>query len=96
MVAEDVGGRVLISEREVPERFSELMARVERGETVAIMRNGKVVAEFSSGSEPGFDREKAEAAVKRFREQMEEWRKTEPTGITREEILKWRHEGHRR
>ncbi len=92
MVAEDVGGRVLISESEVPERFSELMARVARGETVAIMRNGKVVAEFSSVSEPKPDPKEAQTAVARFREERANW---EQINATLDELLQWRREGLR-
>ena len=92
MVAEEVGKRVFVSESEVPECFSDLMARVAEGETVAITRNGKVVAELSPEPEPEFDRERAEAAVARFLEERAKW---PPTNVTREEILAWRHEGHR-
>lgn len=96
MVADKVGKRVFLELSDMRERFEEVIARVEDGESVALMRDGRVVAELSPGSEPEIDRKKAVAAVKRLREQMAEWRKTEPTGVTRDEILKWRHEGHRR
>ena len=94
MVAEDVGKRMVVSESEVPECFSDLMARVAEGETVAITRNGNVVAELSPGPEPEpeFDQERAEAAVARFLEDRAKWTLT---NVTLEEILAWRHEGHR-
>lgn len=92
MVAEDVGKRLFVSETEAQRRFDELMARVEHGETIAIMREGRVVAELSPGSEPEFDREQAQESVARFLEERSKW---PATNVTREEILAWRHEGHR-
>ena len=92
MVAEDVGKRVFVSESEVPECFSDLMARVAEGETVAITRNGKVIAELSQEQEPEFDRERAEAAVARFLEERAKW---EPINATLDELLEWRREGLR-
>ena len=71
-------------------RFAEILRNVEQGETIAITRHGKTVAHLV----PARDREQAErdAAVDRFLELRASWR---PTGMTREEILAARHEGHR-
>ncbi len=82
--------------REVPtteakSRFAELLRIVEYGETVAITRHGKTVAHLT----PALDQERAsqKEAVERFRT----WRRQRPrTGMTLEEILAARHEGHRR
>ncbi|MCY4392809.1 MAG: type II toxin-antitoxin system prevent-host-death family antitoxin [Chloroflexi bacterium] len=71
-------------------RFAEILRNVEQGETIAITRHGKTVAHLV----PARDQEQAErdAAVDRFLELRASWR---PTGMTREEILAARHEGHR-
>ena len=81
--------------REVPtteakSRLAELLRAVEYGETIAITRHGKTVARLT----PALDQERAsqKEAVERFRA----WREQRPrTGMTREEILTARHEGHR-
>ena len=96
MVAERVGKQSFLKISEVRERFDEIMARVENGETVSITRKGRVVAELSPKSESEADPEERKAAFDRFWEELRELRKAEPTGVTREEILKWRHEGHKR
>ena len=86
---------------EAKARLAELLRTVERGETVVITRNGKKVAhlvpavEDQSAEQPPFDektRAKRRAAIEHFLEKRATW---EPTGTTREEILAWRHEGHR-
>ncbi len=75
---------------EAKARFAEVLRDVEDGETIAITRHGKAVAHLV----PVLDREAEErkAAVDRFREARRQWA---PTGMTREEILAARHEGHR-
>ena len=79
-----------VQSTEAKARFAELLRRVERGETVAITRHGKTIAHVV----PAPDREQAEreAAVERFLRERASW---EPTGMTLEEILAARHEGHR-
>ena len=82
--------------REVPtteakSRFAELLRVVEHGEPLAITRHGKTVACLV----PPVDQERASQrdAVERFRA----WRRQRPrTGMTRDEILAARHEGHHR
>ena len=79
-----------IQATEARTRFAELLRDVEHGETVAITRHGKTIAHMV----PARARERAdrEMAVNRFLE----WRAGRaPTGMTREEILAARHEGHR-
>jgi len=82
--------------REVPtteakSRFAELLREVEYGESIAITRHGKTVAHLI----PAVDHERTsqEEAVERFRWW---WRQRPRTGMTREEVLATRHEGHRR
>ena len=67
----------------------ELLQTVERGETIAITRHGKTIAHLV----PAEERERAhrKEAIDRFLEQRARWK---PTGITLDEILAWRHEGH--
>lgn len=96
MVAEQVGKRVFSTLDEVKDRFDEVIARVENGESFAIMREGRVVAELSPESKPEIDQKDRHAAFQRFWDELRELRRAEPTGITREEILKWRHEGHKK
>ena len=76
---------------EVKSRFAELLRVVEHGESIVITRHGKTVTHLI----PAVDRERAsqKEAVERFRA----CRRLRPrTGMTREEILAARHEGHRR
>ena len=82
--------------REVPtteakSHLAELLRAVEYGESIAITRHGKTVAHLV----PAVDQKRAaqKEAVERFRA----WRRQRSrTGMTREEILAARHEGHRR
>ena len=72
-------------------RLVELPRVVEHGQSLAITRHGKTVAHLI----PAVDQERAsqKGAVEPFRA----WRRQRPrTGMTREEILAARHEGHRR
>ena len=79
-----------VQSTEVKARFAELLRNVEHGETIAITRHGKTVAHLG----PAKDQERAEreAAVERLLKAPETW---EPAGMTTEEILAARHEGHR-
>jgi prevent-host-death family protein len=67
----------------------ELLQTVERGETIAITRHGKTIAHLVPAEERECARRKE--AIDRFLEQRARWK---PTGITLDEILAWRHEGH--
>ena len=79
-----------IQSTEAKARFAEILRSVEHGETVAITRHGKTVAHLV----PARDQDQAErdAAVDRLLKARATW---EPTGMTLEEILAARHEGHR-
>ena len=67
----------------------ELLQTVERGETMAITRHGKTIAHLVPAEER--ERARRKEAIDRFLEQRARWK---PTGITLDEILAWRHEGH--
>ena len=81
---------IQVQATEAKARLAELLRTVERGETVVITRHGRKIAHLV----PAADQERAErrAAIERFLKQRATW---EPTGMTREEILALRHEGHR-
>ena len=96
MVAERVEGRSVIPLAEFREQLDEVLARVEEGETVTITRDGKIVAKLSPVSETQVGSEEGRDEAQRFLEEVRELRGGRTTGVTREEILAWRHEGHRR
>ena len=84
-----------VTATEARKHFAELLRTVEGGETVAITRRGKVVARVvPAPDEAGSDKEQSESdmAVEQLLELRRGWA---PTGMTREEILAARHEGHR-
>ena len=93
MVAERVGQDEWLTIAEVREQFDELIARVEDGESVVIMRDGRVVARLTPCSEPRLDPEVAETGFERF---LEERARLGPINATLEEMMAWRHEGHKR
>ena len=74
----------------VKARLSELLRDVERGESITITRNGKKVAALVPIEDE--EREQRRRAVDRFMEMRRSWRLT---GISVEEFMDWRHEGHR-
>ena len=79
-----------IESTEAEERFADFLREVEQGETLAITRDGACVAFLV----PAHDLKQAERdmAVHRLLEIRRQWA---PTGMTLEEILAARHEGHR-
>ena len=85
--------QVWVQEGEVAEHLAELIACAEDGKIVKILREGRVIAELIPSSEPKFDPEHAAEAMDKFLEERAKWPKV---NVTREEILAWRHEGHRR
>lgn len=92
MVGEEKDTRNVWPFNSARKRFDEILCQVERGETVLITRGGRVVAQFSPPAEDQCELTEAGAWVQRFLEERETW---PPTNVTREEILAWRHEGHR-
>lgn len=73
-------------------RFDQMLEQVERGETVLIHKGGRVIAQFS----PPSDSLEVDSKSLLFLERVAELRDGKPTNVTREEILAWRHEGHKR
>ena len=71
-------------------RLAELLRDVERGESITITRNGKRVAVLVPIEDDEIERRRQ--AMDRFMEMRSMWK---PTGMSREEILAARHEGHR-
>lgn len=92
MVAEHTEARSVCSAQDASERFEELLQLVAKGETVEIVSNGRVVAELKPGPPSKLTAEERKAAVAKFREERAEW---EPLNATLEELMAWRHEGHR-
>jgi prevent-host-death family protein len=74
---------------EAKTRLSELVAKVEAGEKVLIARGNRPVARLA----PLEERERGESAVEAALALRDSG---EIQGVTAEEILAWRHEGHRR
>ena len=72
----------------VKARLAELLRDVERGESITITRNGRKVAAFV----PIDERKRRRQAMDRFMEMRSKWK---PAGISVEEFMDWRHEGHR-
>ena len=94
-----------MSEREVSlseaqERLPELLDAVERGDTLAITRNGKQVARITpaetNGANPDTEETPEEALARRtavveeFLRESDNW---EPIPVTVDEILEWIREG---
>ena len=71
-------------------QFAELLRDVERGESIVITRDGKRVAALVPIED--YEREQRRKAMDRFMEMRSKWG---PTGVTAEEFMSWRHEGHR-
>ena len=85
-----------IQETAAKAQFIELLQDVERGESITITRNGKKVAALIPVEDEDLDSmddsETRKTNVERLRELRRGWRKT---NVTLEEILEWRHEGHK-
>ena len=90
-----------VSATEAPARLPELLRTVEHGETIAITRHGKTVAQLVPAAAqeraqpvPTEDQERArrKAALARFFARRRRWRRIE---MSTAEILAARHEGHR-
>ena len=92
MVAEHTEARSVCSAQDAQERFHELLQLVGNGETVEIVSNGRVIAELTPASSSALTDDVRKAAVADFREERAKW---EPINATIEELMAWRHEGHR-
>jgi prevent-host-death family protein len=68
--------------------FAQLLDDVERGETIIIVRHGKAIATLVPQAVPGKRRrEEVVAAIKAFRAGL--------PSVSADEILAFKHEGHR-
>ena len=92
MVSEHTGARSIWSVLEAKEHFEEVLRLVGEGKTAAIVDDGRVVAELNPPTSEEYTVDERRAAVAKFLEARAKWK---PTGVTREEILAWRHKGHR-
>ena len=79
-----------IQATEAKTHLADLLRHVEHGETVAITRHGKTIAHLVPAHAQ--DRADREAAVDHFLQLRDGW---ERTGMSLDEILATRHEGHR-
>ena len=79
-----------IQATEAKARLAELLRNVEHGETIAITRHGKAVAHLVPASAQG--RAQRREAIEQFRQRRAGWKRVE---VSTDEILAWRHEGHR-
>ena len=70
--------------------LAQLLSSVERGETIAITRHGRPTAHLVPAEAQ--ERAARRAAVERFEAQRAKWK---GAGMSIEEILAARHEGHR-
>lgn len=80
----------VIAATEAKARLAELLRAVEAGDSFAITRHGKAIAHIVPVEND--EKQARRQAVERFRKARKNWRKTD---ITLEELLEWRHEGHR-
>jgi prevent-host-death family protein len=77
-----------VQSSEVKAKLPEFLDEVERGEVIVITRHGKPVAHLVPA--PDVDRERVRRAIEGIREMRRTAKRT-----TVEEILAWRHEGHK-
>ena len=75
---------------EAKARLAELLRTVERGETITITRHGKTIAHLVPAH--AAHRTQREDAINHFLRRRAGW---ERTGMSRDEILATRHDGHR-
>lgn len=81
-----------IAASEAKAHFAELLDAVERGETIAITRHGRAIAQLVPNEKARRERvRKAMAEIQKLAKERRE--KFGP--VTVEEILAWRHEGHK-
>ena len=79
-----------IQATEAKARLAELLRNVERGETVVITRHGEAIAHVIPAR--AGERAERKKSVAHFRRRREEW---PPLGMSVDDILLARHEGHR-
>ncbi len=79
-----------VATTELKAKLSEILGDVERGELIDITRHGRTIARIVP--EHHRDPEQIRKAIEGLRRLRESLPKT---GVTLEDVLKWRHEGHR-
>ena len=79
-----------VSTTDAKAHLADLLRTVERGESISITRHGKAVAHLVPAVDG--DRVLRRQAMDRIMEMRSTWK---PTGMTKEEVLAARHEGHR-
>jgi prevent-host-death family protein len=79
-----------VAATELKAKLSEILGDVERGASIDITRHGKTIARIVP--EHSRDHERVRSAIENLRRLRESLPKT---GVTLDEILAWRHEGHR-
>ena len=80
----------MIQATEAKTHLAELLRKVEQGESIAITRHGKTIAHLVPADvQDRIQRKKAVDEFRRRRSQLSD------VSISLEEILAWRHEGHR-
>lgn len=79
-----------VATTELKAKLSEILGDVERGEIVGVTRHGRTIARIMP--ERHGDREEVRRAIEDTRRLRDSLPKT---GVTLEDVLKWRHEGHR-
>jgi prevent-host-death family protein len=77
-----------IQASEAKAKFSELLDEVEHGETIAITRHGRVIAQIAPNEDTRLQRTRE--AIKGIMELREQ---TKP--VTAEEIISWKNEGRK-
>ena len=79
-----------VAATEAKTHLAQLLSAVEQGETIAITRHGRPIAHLVPAEAQ--ERAARRAAVERFEAQRARWK---DAGMSIEEILAARHEGHR-
>ena len=92
MVSKPMGGRNAWSVGDAKEHFDQMIRLVEQGQTASIVRDGQVVAELKPSPSGAMTAEERRVAVERFLEERARWG---PINVTLEEMMAWRHDGHR-
>lgn len=79
-----------VATTELKAKLSEILGDVERGETIRVTRHGRTIARIVP------EHERSPDQVRHAIENLRNIRESLPkTGVTLEDVLNWRHEGHR-
>ena len=77
---------------EAKTHLAQLLERVAKGETITITKHGVAVAVLAPPpKESNMTRQEAVEGLRKLREELE----ARGVRVTNEEILRWRHEGHK-